>query len=129
MLKKNNHNRNSLALRVLSVPAILLSLMQTATADVSGNWIFVVDLGEYGSGDATITLTEGTEGKLSGIYTGQLSDGPFLGTHEDNNFQFSVDGLLGEVVFKGQEQASGRLEGVIESGDEVLGSFTGREIE
>lgn len=45
---------------------------QLATADVSGDWTLAVVLGDAGSGNAEITLSQEAEGKMSGNYSGQL---------------------------------------------------------
>lgn len=107
-----------------------LSFFSTGVlADVSGSWTFAVTLGDLGSGNATITLAEEAEGKLTGTYAGQLANGPVTGTFEGDNFEFSFvsDALGGAIVYRGALQADGTVAGDVVVQGQTVGSFTGKK--
>lgn len=102
---------------------------QLASADVSGNWVFAVDLGDIGAGSATITLNQEAEGRLTGTYSGQLANGPVSGTYEGNNFSFSFnsDLLGGEIIYRGALRDDGTVAGTVVVQGQDLGTFTGNK--
>lgn len=99
-----------------------------ALADVTGSWVFSVTLGDLGSGDATISLTQEAEGKLTGTYAGQLANGPVEGTHDGNKFEFAFNSELlgGAITYSGEQKADGSVEGVVSAQGQDIGTFTGR---
>ena len=120
-------------MRIIIRNAVLLfafSLFaQLASADVSGNWIFAVSLGEAGSGNAEITMAQEAEGKMSGNYFGQLANGPITGTYEGNNFEFTfTSGALGaDITYRGELEDDGTVKGSVIVQGQTMGSFTGKK--
>ena len=115
--------RNALLLLTFSLFA------QLATADVSGNWTFAVVLGDAGSGNAEITLTQEAEGKMSGSYSGQLANGPIAGTYEGNNFEFTFTSVaLGaDITYRGELESDGTVKGSVIVQGNSMGTFTGKK--
>lgn len=104
----------------------LLLSAQFASADVSGNWTFAVDIGGQ-TGNATVTMAQAADGKITGHYTGQLGDTDFEGTATGNDFQFVLVGELGSVTYKGALQENGTLTGNVDLGGMASGTFTARK--
>jgi len=115
--------RNALLLLTFSLFA------QLATADVSGNWTFAVVLGDAGSGNAEITLTQEAEGKMSGSYSGQLANGPIAGTYEGNNFEFTFTSvaLAADITYRGELESDGTVKGSVIVQGNSMGTFTGKK--
>lgn len=110
--------------------ALSLSLASaSAFADVSGDWVFAVTLGDLGSGNATISLSQEAEGKLTGTYGGQLANGPVAGTHDGNNFEFSFssEAIGGSITYSGMLKEDGTVEGAVLSQGQEMGTFTGKK--
>ncbi|MDP1929903.1 MAG: hypothetical protein Q8L60_00420 [Gammaproteobacteria bacterium] len=103
----------------------LLLGAQFASADVSGNWTFAVDIMGQ-TGNATVTMAE-ADGKITGHYTGQLGNTDFEGTATGNDFQFVLVGDLGNVTYKGTLQQDGSLRGNVDLGGQASGTFTARK--
>ena len=120
-------------MRIIIRNAVLLfafSLFaQLASADVSGNWIFAVSLGEAGSGNAEITMAQEAEGKMSGNYFGQLANGPITGTYEGNNFEFTFPSaaLGADITYRGELEDDGTVKGSVIVQGQTMGSFTGKK--
>ena len=113
--------RNTLSILMFAVFA------QSAFADVSGDWTFTVSLGGMGTGNAAIVMSQEAEGKISGSYAGQLSNGPIKGTYEGNNFEFSFASAAtgGEITYKGELNDDGTVKGSVIMRGNAVGTFTG----
>lgn len=116
-------------LQQMLVALVLAIGAQSALADVSGTWVFAVTLGDLGSGNADITLTQEADGKLTGTYAGQLANGPVQGTYSGDNFEFSFnsDLLGGEIIYRGSLKADGTVAGTVVVQAQDIGTFTGRK--
>lgn len=118
-------------MKILTRQIITLLLLavftQSAFADVSGNWTFAVTLGDLGSGNAEITLTQEVDGKLAGTYSGQLANGPVAGTYSGNNFEFTFNsGALGaDITYRGEMAEDGTVKGSVVAAGQEIGTFTG----
>ena len=120
MFKKISHSISAV------VCAFFLMASSLASADVSGNWGFAVDvMGQ--TGNATVTMTQGADGKIAGHYTGQLGDTDFTGTATGNDFQFVLTGDAGSVTYKGTLQDDGTIKGTLDLGGMAEGTFVGRK--
>ena len=77
---------------------LLLLPLALGAADVSGKWIFTVEL-DAGSGTPTFTFKQQGE-KLTGRYEGQLGTADVKGKvqGDDIEFTFKVKGDLGELT-------------------------------
>jgi len=100
-----------------------------ASADVSGNWIFSVTLGDLGSGDAVISMSEEADGSLSGTYSGQLANGPISGTYTGNDFEFSFNSSLigADITYSGTVADDGTGSGLVQAQGADIGTFTARK--
>ena len=116
-------------IKYFALPVLFGLFVQVASADISGNWVFAVTLGDLGSGDATISLNQEADGKLSGTYSGQLANGPIAGTFEENSFEFSFnsDLLGGDIIYRGDSKEDGTVAGVVVVQDQDIGTFTGKK--
>ena len=117
------------SLSKLFLTLLLSSFAQQAMADVSGDWVFAVTLGDLGSGNATISMNQEAEGKLTGTYSGQLANGAITGTYESDNFNFSFgsDALGADITYTGELKDDGTVAGAVSAQGQDLGTFTGNK--
>ncbi|MEZ5488697.1 MAG: hypothetical protein R3F50_00060 [Gammaproteobacteria bacterium] len=108
----------------LVLVSFLLSA-QFASADVSGNWVFAVNvMGQ--TGNAQVTMAQ-NESQLSGHYTGQLGDTDFTGSANGDDFEFVLVGDAGSVTYRGTLQPDGTITGTVDLAGMAEGSFTARK--
>lgn len=108
---------------MLVVGAVLT--INTAFADVSGNWGFAVDIPGAGSGNADVTMQQAADGAITGTYAGQLGNTDFTGKAEGNTFEFTLSSQMGAIKYAGELQADGTLKGTLNLGDMGQGTFVG----
>lgn len=108
-------------LKVLSVFALLLSA-QFASADVSGNWAFTVNIMDQ-IGNPKVTLVQ-DGAALTGHYSGQLGDTDIKGSANGNDFEFVLSSEAGSVTYKGTLQADGTIKGSLDAAGMAQGTFT-----
>jgi len=121
---------NSSAFRVLIRSLLIVvscGFLSSIFADVSGSWNFAVDLGQLGSGNAAVTLSQDADGRLSGSYSGQLGQTSVSGSWEGDDFQFSFASELlgGDITYRGSMQENGTLTGAVVIQGQEAGTFTG----
>ncbi|MCB1669860.1 MAG: hypothetical protein R3F41_12415 [Gammaproteobacteria bacterium] len=112
--------------KVATLALIALSgVVSNVWADVSGNWDFAVTLGQLGSGNAAVTLSEGGDGSLTGNYSGQLGQTAVTGSSDGTEFEFSFnsDAIGGAIVYSGSRRDDGRLSGVVVIQGQEVGTF------
>lgn len=98
---------------------------QFASADVSGNWVFAVDImGQTGNAQV---LMEQQNATITGHYTGQLGNTDFEGTATGDDFQFVLVGDAGSVTYKGTLQADGSIKGSVDLAGMAQGTFTAKK--
>ena len=102
---------------------------QLLFADFAGDWIFNVDLRSMGGDEARITMSADEENILSGTYAGHFGDASLAGTIVDNTFQFTIESVMGPMIFKGSLLEDGTLEGPVVAHGEEMGMFKGRRPE
>jgi len=110
----------------LTIAAVFMLGAQFASADVSGSWAFAVDIMGQ-TGNAAVTMAQGSDGAVTGHYTGQLGDTDFTGTASGDDFQFTLTGDAGSVVYKGTLQDDGTITGTVDLGGMATGTFTGKK--
>ncbi len=98
---------------------------QFASADVSGNWVFAVDIMGQ-TGNAQVTMAQ-NNAQLTGHYTGQLGNTDFTGSASGNDFQFVLVGDVGSVTYKGTLQADGTIKGSVDLAGMAQGTFTAKK--
>lgn len=99
-------------------------LASSAWADVSGNWDFAVEIAGVGGGNASVTMVQGDDGALTGTYSGQLGNTDFTGQAEGNSFEFTLEGQMGAVTYKGELLDDDTLAGELDLGGMGEGEFT-----
>ena len=97
--------------------------VNTAFADVSGNWGFDVDIAGVGSGNAEVTMQQAADGAITGTYSGQLGNSNFTGKADGDAFEFTLVSQMGSVTYAGELQADGTLKGTLNLGDMGQGTF------
>lgn len=108
---------------MLAAGAVLT--INTAFADVSGDWTFAVDIPDAGSGNAQVTMQQAADGAITGTYSGQLGNTNFTGNAEGDAFEFSLSSQMGTIKYAGEVQADGTLKGTLQLGDMGQGTFVG----
>ncbi len=110
----------------LTFAAFLLLSAQFASADVSGSWVFAVDIMGQ-TGNAAVTMAQGSDGAITGHYTGQLGDTDFTGKATGDDVEFTLVGQAGSVVYTGTVQADGSIAGSVNIADMATGTFTAKK--
>ena len=122
--------RSSLILCLAVVCLIPLAAAALGSHHVNGTWVLAVDLGGGQGGDATFTLQETEEGKLSGTYSGALGQAEVTGTVSHHNVEFWFDSdQAGRVTYKGSITEDGVMAGTCTYGDLGSGTFEGKKKE
>ncbi|MCB1649170.1 MAG: hypothetical protein H7A05_00435 [Pseudomonadales bacterium] len=96
-----------------------------ANADVSGNWVFAVDIMGQ-TGNAQVSMTQKGEA-ISGHYSGQLGNTDFTGSAKGNDFQFVLKGEAGSVTYTGTLQSDGTIKGSVDLAGMAQGSYTAKK--
>ncbi len=110
--------------KVLMIAGIGMLASNMAFADVSGNWVFAVEIPGAGSGNAQVSMQQAADGAITGNYAGQLGNTDFTGKADGNKFEFSLSSQMGSIKYEGELQADGTLKGVLNLGDMGQGNFT-----
>ena len=85
----------------LAISLCLLTIFATAGHHLNGTWKMDIALSGQQGGTATIELTEGDGGALTGTYAGALGTQPVKGTVKGAEVEFSFDSQSGKVSYKG----------------------------
>lgn len=97
-------------------------------ADISGTWIFSVDLENGGHGDPTFVFKQEGE-KLTGTYNGPLGEykvtGTVTGARAVFGFDFTSDGVAVKATYTGTIEGSTKMTGTVEfTGGDARGKWT-----
>jgi hypothetical protein len=111
--------------KLMIVAASAVLLINTAFADVSGNWGFAVEITGVGAGNAQVTMQQAADDAITGTYSGQLGNTGFTGKAEGNAFEFTLSTEVGMIKYEGELQADGTLKGTLNLGDMGQGTFVG----
>ena len=99
-----------------------------ASADISGTWVFSVDLDGGGHGDPTFVFKQEGE-KLTGSYSGPLGEQSVTGTVKGDKavfgFEASRDGETIKATYTATIESPTKMTGTIEFNDEEKGKWTG----
>lgn len=98
---------------------------QFASADVSGSWVFAVEIAGQ-TGNAQVMM-EQNDAAITGHYSGQLGNTDFQGTATGDDFQFVLVGDAGSVTYKGTLQADGTIKGSVDLAGMAQGTFTAKK--
>ncbi len=105
----------------------LLLPLVVSGADITGKWIFTVEL-DAGSGSPTFVFQQQGE-KLSGRYQGQLGEADLSGTvkGDDIEFRFTIKSDAGEIEATYTGKISGQsMKGKAVYGNLASGTFTAK---
>jgi len=98
--------------------------------NISGNWLFSVNIPSLGSGNPQVVMQQDADNKLSGTFSGQITDGPvpITGTYDGVEFEFSFDSsiLSSNVTYRGALKDDGTVSGEITLRYHDNGIFTGQ---
>jgi hypothetical protein len=91
-------------------------LVPSQAADISGKWVFSVDLENGGHGDPTFVFKQ-QSGKLTGTYSGPLGEKEVTGTVTGDvaQFGFSVeqDGETAKVTYTAKIESPTKMSGTV----------------
>jgi len=108
--------------------AMAASAPQAGGANVTGDWNVTVET-SAGSGNPSFTFKQEGE-KLTGMYKGQLGEGPLTGTVKgaDINFTIKVNaqGQDLTIVYTGKVESKDSMKGKVVLGELGEGTFTGK---
>jgi hypothetical protein len=101
--------------------------LTTGAADISGTWIFSVDLDEGGHGDPTFVFKQEGE-NLTGTYTGPVGEHKVTGTVKGETavfgFEFSREGQTIKATYTGTIETPNRMKGTVEFSPGPKGKWT-----
>jgi hypothetical protein len=117
---------------VVSLFALIgsVSVFGRATAsavDLSGTWVFSVDLEGGAHGDPTFVFKQDKEA-LTGSYDGPIGQYKVAGTVKENKavfgFEFTNDGETHKVTYTGTIESNAKMIGTMEITDGPKGNWT-----
>ncbi|HYV06859.1 MAG TPA: hypothetical protein VFB82_19845 [Blastocatellia bacterium] len=98
-----------------------------APMDISGTWIFSVDLESGGHGDPTFEFKQDKE-NLSGSYDGPLGQYKVTGTIKENKavfgFEFSRDGESHKATYTATVESASKMSGTLVITNGPTGKWT-----
>jgi hypothetical protein len=108
--------------------AVVATAMTAGTAvDISGTWVFSVDLDNGGHGDPTFVLKQDKE-SLTGTYDGPLGKYDVTGSIKENKatfgFEFETDGVKRKANYAGVLESATKMSGTMEISDGPKGKWT-----
>ena len=95
--------------------------------DISGAWLFSVDLDDGGHGDPTFVFKQDKE-TLTGSYDGPLGQYNITGTVKENNavfgFDFTNEGETHKATYTAKIESSTKMSGTLELSGGPKGKWT-----
>jgi hypothetical protein len=92
----------------------------SGAADISGTWIFSVDLDNGGHGDPTFVFKQEGE-KLTGTYNGPLGEykitGSVTGAKAVFGFDFKQEDMTGKATYTATIESPTKMKGTVEFND------------
>jgi len=100
----------------LGLTLAMVLLVPSQAADISGKWVFSVDLEDGGHGDPTFVLKQ-QGGKLSGTYDGPLGEkevsGTVTGSQATFGFSMERDGETVKVTYTAKIDSPTKMSGTV----------------
>jgi hypothetical protein len=100
----------------LGLTLAMVLLVPSQAADISGKWLFSVDLEDGGHGDPTFVLKQ-QSGKLTGTYSGPLGEKEVAGTVTGNaaafGFSSERDGETVKVTYTAKIESPTKMSGTM----------------
>ena len=118
-----------LAVSLLTLVSAFAVAARTAssTVDLSGTWVFSVDLENGGHGDPTFVFKQDKD-KLTGSYDGPLGQYNVAGTVKDNKavfgFDFTNEGENHKATYTAAIESATKMSGTLEITDGPKGKWT-----
>jgi len=123
----NNHHLLLILLMGLINTLPGLTNLAAGAVDISGEWVFSVDLEDGGHGDPTFVFKQQGE-KLTGNYSGPLGDQTVTGTVKGDTavfgFEFSREGQTIKATYTAAITSPVRMNGTVEIGTGNRGKWT-----
>jgi hypothetical protein len=95
--------------------------------DITGTWVFSVDLDNGGHGDPTFVFKQDKE-VLTGSYDGPLGQYKVSGTVKNKEavfgFEFTQDGQSSKATYTGTIESSAKMSGTVEFAGGPKGKWT-----
>jgi hypothetical protein len=108
-------------------PTLRITGLTAGAADISGTWIFSVDLEDGGHGDPTFVFKQEGE-NLTGTYTGPLGEHKVTGTVKGDmavfGFEFSREGQTYKATYTGAIETPTKMKGTVEFSAGARGKWT-----
>ena len=99
----------------------------TSAIEITGAWVFSVDLDGGGHGDPTFVFKQDKE-TLTGSYDGPIGQYKVAGTVKENKavfgFEFTNDGETYKVSYTGTIESGAKMTGTVEITDGPKGKWT-----
>src|SRR5215471_10749945 len=115
------------AMLLFGCVAAVTAMTPAPAADITGTWVFSVDLDNGGHGDPTFVLKQ-DKGSLSGTYDGPLGKYDVAGSIKDDKatfgFEFSSDGEKHKVSYTAVIESPTKMSGTIDISDGPKGKWT-----
>lgn len=115
------------AVMILAGSLTAAAAFLTSAADLSGTWIFSVDLDSGGHGDPTFVLKQEGD-KLTGNYNGPLGEQKVTGTVTGSKavfgFEFSSDGQTVKATYTATVETAEKMSGTVEFSGGPKGKWT-----
>ena len=97
--------------------SLTASVLAGAQVDLSGTWVFSVDLEGGGHGDPTFVLKQ-ADGKLTGTYDGPMGKRDVTGTVTQKTavfgFEFDNEGQKVKATYTGTIESPTKMSGTVE---------------
>lgn len=119
----------SFLLTILVIGCVMAARAKTpATAvDISGTWVFSVDLDSGGHGDPTFVFKQDKE-SITGTYDGPLGKYDVTGSIKENKatfgFEFENDGVKRKASYTGTLESATKMSGTMEITEGPKGKWT-----
>jgi hypothetical protein len=115
------------AVFALIVAAASAGLANAPAVDISGTWVFSVDLDNGGHGDPTFVFKQDKR-TLAGSYDGPLGQYKVAGTIKENKavfgFEFTNEGEAHKATYTGAIESATKMSGTLEITDGPKGKWT-----
>ena len=107
--------------------AVAAAMTPASAVDITGTWVFSVDLDTGGHGDPTFVFKQDKE-SLTGTYDGPLGKYDVTGSIKDNKaifgFEFENDGVKRKASYSGTLESPTKMSGTMEITEGPKGKWT-----
>jgi len=116
-----------LTMLLIGCVAVATAMTPATAVDISGTWVFSVDLENGGHGDPTFVFKQDKE-SLTGTYDGPLGKYDVTGSIKENKatfgFEFENDGVKRKASYAGTLESATKMNGTMEITDGPKGKWT-----